>query len=263
MSELDADGPSRLGKRLAQALARQWQKPALTDEAAGMEDRATPFDAFQAYLTAQEYCVIGRYDRCEQLMLVALEQDPHHPLFHSLMTCALSYQGRDASQHEKIAMEEGPKLASRLQRMHARTSLLWVEAEKAKQKGDLESMRSKAREMMALYREFVDVWADPWGYLYGGAVLQYFLEDYEGAKQMYANARAHGPMFYPPYWEEAKLVRGDGKNEAGNQAAARILWTFIECNPSSDLIAVAREHVQEWRLLKPSEPLPCPKIASK
>jgi predicted Ser/Thr protein kinase len=265
MADLDADGPTRLGERLAHALARQWGKSSLTDEAKGMEDRATPFDAFQAYLGAQEYCVIGRYQRCEELLRRALERDPENPLFHALMLCALSYQGRDAEldRHFAIAIEGRARLPSGLHRHHAQAEILWAEAERLRAAGDMAGMRAKADAMLRLFRELVDVWADPWGYLYAGATLQYFLEDSAGAKRMYAIAREQGPMLYPGYYEEAKLARGDGRSEEGNREAAKLLFTFIECNPTSDLVPVAWEHISEWRLTKPTDPLPCARVAGR
>jgi serine/threonine protein kinase/tetratricopeptide (TPR) repeat protein len=263
--DLDADAPMRLGQQLSHALAKQWGKGKLTDESSGMQEPQVPFEAFQAYLDASEFCTIGRYDECERLVRKALEHDPDNPLFHSLITCALSYQGRDAEteQHQKIALELGPKLPSRLQRAHAKSSILWVEAERARAAGNLPKMREIANEMVALYTEFENAWNDPWGNLYSGAARQYFLDDIEGAKRMYALARQKGPMLYPPYYEEAKLIIGDGSSPEATRAAATLIWTFIECNPSSPLLPVARNHAQEWRLFKPEELPACPRMATR
>src|SRR5262249_48739293 len=113
-------------------------------------------------------------------------------------------------------------------------------------------------QVLAAGDELIQTFADPVAYLNNAAARQYFLGDIPRARATYAEARKAAPSLYPAYSEEAKLVRGDGKSEAAQREAARILWTFITCYPDSEMTPIARGDAHALGLAQPTGALPCP-----
>ncbi|MCC7383417.1 MAG: protein kinase [Deltaproteobacteria bacterium] len=259
-ADLDRFGPKRLGEHLVQALTRQWKTKSLTDEMPDRPTQARSFDAYRLYTEAAEYCLLSRYDQCEARVREALRMDPENPIYWSQMACALSYQaGREAEAEE--AAQKAMALSDRVTGRHFAILLeqdrLWLEAEKAKRRGDSAEVERVASKVIALDEEMVRVWRDPWGLFYAAAAYQYFLEDIPKARALYADLRHLGAGLFAAYHEEAKLLYGDGTHPAGRAEAATLMWTFIECHPESDLNAVARSEVNALGLARPAGELPC------
>lgn len=258
-SDLDGDGPARVASRLVAALTRHTGLARLTDEI-GVAARPMRFDAYQFYVQAQQYCLSFRFEHCEVSIKKALAIDPDNALYHSILMCALSYQGgrdAEATAAGARAAELAPRVTSRHERMLLEQDDLWMTAERARGAGDRGRMRAVAERAMAIDRELMAD-GDPWGFLYGAAVAQYFLEDREQARDLYHQARDRSPSFYGPYFEEAKLLRGDGTDVARAGQAAALIWTFIDCFPRSDLQATARTDAERLGLPRPSAPPRCP-----
>jgi tetratricopeptide (TPR) repeat protein len=264
-SDLDGGGPARLGKNVVEALARHWRRPDLASTAKGPAVRQVPFAAYTMYSDAAQYCILGRYDQCELQVRKALAKDPENALFHSLLACALSYQAGKEEEGERAAKrahELIDQLGSRHDRLLVEGDDLWIEADKALREGDRDRARSVGRRMLDLNRQLTEEWRDPWGYLYAAAGAQYFLGDYPRARASYAAARRFGPSLYGAYFEDAKLLIGDGTNPAQRREAAKLIWAFIECNPTSELVPIARQDAHRWVLEKPAEPTDCAQLTA-
>jgi hypothetical protein len=259
--DLDGDAPQRLGAKLVQALARQWRLGGLTDEAAGVAPQRVSFDAYRTFTEASEYFLIGRYDQSERLARQATQAAPDNALFHAALSCAINYQaGREAEAEAEVtrAAALAGKLTSRHDKLMVEQDRLWVEADRARRRGDTRTERELVPRVLSTNLELARTFGDPMGYLYAAAVEQYFNSNVARARALYADARRVAPSLYPSYSEEAKLVRGDGKSEAGNREAARILWTYITCYPDSELTPIARGDAHTMGLPQPSGALPCP-----
>jgi tetratricopeptide (TPR) repeat protein len=254
--ELDGDGPARLAARLGQALERQW-RTTLTDESAA--PAAVPFDAYRAYVEADAYNNIGRYDLAEGLLRRAIESDPGNPLFHAALGCALSFQGKDeaAVAEASLGIAGLPKLTSRRERLVITYDNHYVESERAKRGGDRATAEREARVSLAAAIELAHVYREPLGYVYAATAQQYLLEDVAAGRKLYAEARRLMPSNYPAYYEDAKLVLGDGKSPEGRAEAARLLWQFIVCHPGTALEPYARADAEKWGLARPAG-LACP-----
>jgi len=88
--------------------------------------------------------------------------------------------------------------------------------------------------------------------VYAAADRQYLLDDIPSARAMYAEARRFNARGYPAYHEDAKLVLGDGKNAEGRREAARLIWTYLQCNVDSPMADLAREDASAWQLERPA-----------
>jgi hypothetical protein len=257
--DLDQQGPTRLAAQLLVALERQWNRSELTDLARGNPAHSVPFDAYKAYQTAIEYCLIGRYDQCESTVKVALRADPDNALWLSLLNCALSYQGgRDAEVVEVARrVAKGREDLTGYGKLMVEGERLWPETEAARRAGDAARATALAKRMIEIDERIGSDYGDPLGYLFAAAARQYFLDDRPGARALYARVRRLGAPLYSAYYEEAKLLYGDGNWAEGRSGAARLMWTFIDCFPDSDLNAVARADVRRWNLERPAQPASC------
>src|SRR5262249_53670538 len=130
------------------------------------------------------------------------------------------------------------------------------EAERARNAGDLPKMIGFAKKALEQDREIMED-GDPNGFLYAAAVNQYFLEDRETARGLYREARKRAPSFYGPYYEEAKLLRGDGTNAAASVRPAALLWKFTRCFPPSDLKLIAEPDASRLGPPAPAEAPDC------
>jgi eukaryotic-like serine/threonine-protein kinase len=260
-TDLDGQGPARLAQRVVQSLQRQWRVARITDETGGAKGRDVPFDAYQLYAEAAQHCLVGRFEVCETLARKAIAIDSTNAVYYSQLACALSYQaGKEAEGAEagRRAVELKDQLTSRRHKILVEQDIAWLEAEKAKQRGDEAEVARHAQQIMALNRELIEDWRDPWGYLYGAAAAQYLLNDRAKARELYAIARREAPSYYSAYFEEAELAYGDGHNAAAREEAARLLWMFIECNPRSDVVAYAYAQLKQWGLEGKPSGLSCP-----
>jgi tetratricopeptide (TPR) repeat protein len=260
-AELDGDAPARLGGKLAQALARHWRLPALSDEAAGQALPRVPFDAYRTFTQAAQYFYIGRYDQAERLAREAIAAAPDNALFHATLGCALSFQsGRETEADAEVARAAAlaDRLTSRRSRLIVEQDRMWLAAEQARRRGDHAAKQKLVARLIAVGDELIHTFADPVGYLNNAAAQQYFLADIPRARATYAEARRAAPSLYPAYSEEAKLVCGDGKSESASREAARILWTYITCYPDSEMTPIARSDAHSLGLPQPAGELPCP-----
>jgi tetratricopeptide (TPR) repeat protein len=258
--ELDGDAPARLGAKLAQALARQWRLAALTDDNAGREAQRVSFDAYRTYTEAEQFFFIGRYDQAERLAREAIGAAPDNALFRGMLACALWFQaGRETEAEAEVAraVALADRLTSRQARLKVEGDRLWVAADQARHRGDAVAERDLVQKILVAEMELANSFGDPAGFLYAAGVEQYFRSDIPRARAYYAEARRLGPSLYPAYSEEAKLVRGDGKSEAAQREAGRILWTFITCHPDSEMTPVARSDAHALGLAQPAGKLPC------
>jgi hypothetical protein len=203
-----------------------------------------------------EHCGIGRYDRCEERAREALKLAPEMALAHSLLACAQSFQGRDADAMAagQRAMELIDGVVSRRDRLVIQQDGAFIQASLALQRGDTTAAAERGREVVRMDLELAEVYRDPIGYLYAGIAHHWLLSDVVKAREMYALARRLTPGVYPPYHEEAKVLKDA---LATRDDAARILWTYIECNPRSPLNDVARADAASWSLARPSDLPPC------
>jgi tetratricopeptide (TPR) repeat protein len=264
-AELDGDAPARLGAKLAQALARHWRRAALTDETEGRAPQPVSFDAYRTYTEAWQLFFIGRYDQAERLARDAIRAAPDNALFHACLACALYCQsGREAEAEGEVAraVALADRITSRQARLVVESDRLWVAADQARRRGDRGREREQVQRMLEANLELSHTFGDPVGFLNAAAAQQYFLADVPRARALYAEARQAAPSLYPPYSEEAKLVRGDGKSESSTREAARILWTFITCYPDSEMTPIARSDAHSLGLAQPAGELPCPARAN-
>jgi tetratricopeptide (TPR) repeat protein len=257
--ELDADGPARIAGKLVAALERQWRISSLTDEAGDAKGRNISFDAYKLYLEGNSYCLGGQYERCELLARRALALDPDNAMIHGILGCALSFEGKDDDAVKEVerAYALRAQLMSRHHQLVVTQDWMYVRAAKAKDQGDEKGTRAIGMKLVDLDDELVQKYDDPWGYLYGAAAHQYLLGDVPKARELYRSARHDAPSLYPAYFEEAKLLHGDGTNEEADREAARILWTYVRCQPKSDLAPVAANDAKKWGLSEPSD-IVCP-----
>jgi tetratricopeptide (TPR) repeat protein len=255
---LDKDGPSSVANAIARALAQHWSLPKLTNEAEAAPARTTPFQAFELYSDAVEYCRTGRYDVCEIRAREAVAMDPQSSLFRSLLGCAYSFQGKDelADTEIKQSIDLMGQLTSRRERLMVEQDKLFVAASAAKSRHDTAALQSAAKKAIEIGLDLTRSYGEPVGILYAAINYQYLLEDIPAARKLYAEARRFAPMLYPPYYEDAKLLRSQG-GENERKEAGRLLWTFIQCNPQSKLVRYARADADAWGLAAPTEQLRC------
>ncbi len=252
--DLDGDGAARVAHATLLALARQWSVARWTDDQPDAAASAMPFDAWRAFLEAEQHCMLGHYERCESMAREGLARDPESALLHSQLACALSYEGRndEALVEVRRAMALRSRLTSRRDMLVVDQSALWIDAELARARNDTASVHRLATRMVAIDRELHDVYGDPIGYLYEAATTQYFLGDTARAREVYAAARQATPTLYPAWYEEAVLVRGDGTWDEGRREAARLLWTFIRCHADAEITEVARSDARRLHLVEPA-----------
>ncbi|MFO0652002.1 MAG: serine/threonine-protein kinase [Polyangiales bacterium] len=257
--DLDADGAARVAQATMRALARQWNVARWTDDQPDASATPMPFDAWRAFLDAEQHCMLGRYERCEAMAREGLARDPDNALLHSQLACALSYPGQsDAALAEvRRSMALRGRLSSRRDMLVVDQSALWIDAELARARHDDDAVRRLALRMVALDRELHETYGDPVGYLYEAAVTQYFLNDVPRARTIYAAARRASPSLYPGWYEEAVLVLGDGTWEDGRRDAARLLWTFIRCHATPEIAVVARADAARLHLAEAERETPC------
>ena len=251
--DLDGDGAARVARATLLALARQWSVSRWTDDQPDASASAMPFDAWRAFLEAEQHCMLGHYERCESMAREGLARDPESALLHSQLACALSYEGRndEALIEVRRAMALRSKLTSRRDMLVVDQSALWIDAELARARNDVASVRRLATRMVAIDRELHGMYGDPMGYLYEAATTQYFLSDIPRAREVYAAARGATPTLYPAWYEEAVLVRGDGTSEEGRRESARLLWTYIRCHADAEIGELARSDARRLHLTEP------------
>ena len=259
--DLDGEGIARFAQSTLRVLSRHWNVARWTGDpmTADAAPMPMPFDAWRAFLDAEQHCMLGRYPRCEALAREGLARDPDNAVLHIQLACALSYQGRDAESEAEArrAMALRGRLSSRRDMLVADQGALWLEAEAARARDDASTVRDRARRMVAIDQQLHAVYGDPIGYLYEAAVHQYFLGDVPRARQVYAEARRAGPTFYPAWYEESQLLLGDGSYAAGRREAARLLWTYIRCHADPEIAAVARGDAARMHLEEPTERPSC------
>ncbi len=257
VADLDAGGPARLGEAIAHALARHWGIAALEDELdATVSERDVPFEAHEHYLEAVQFCALGRYQECEERTRQVLAADPEFAAAYGNLACALSFGGKNDEAFE--AVRQGNALLDRAPSRRDRTVIeqdrLFVEATEARTSGDAARMRRVAREIIRLNLVLAEEYLEPIAYLYAATAYQWFLGDVPTARRMFARARTLGPSLYPGFSEEARLLLDDPRTRPD---AARLIYTFIECNPSSPMLDLARADAREWGLERPASSGPC------
>lgn len=156
---------------------------------------------------------------------------------------------------EGAVAQLGPRTGHR-ERLIIEQDDLWIRAEAARSRGETEIMKGLAADALEKNQE---LWADhkePVAVLYAAAIYQYFLGDMEHAREMYAQLRDYAPSLYPPYFEEVKLLSELG-GASRTAEAARLLWTYIDCNPNSPMLVVAREDAKKLELVRPDGDRKC------
>ena len=258
-SELDAQGPMQIASALVDGLAALWQRDIAPSEGAASQQPRT-MDAFAEYMEAIAYCHMGRYELCEQGARAALERDPDNAVYESVLACALSWQGDDAgaAAAAERAMATIERVPTRRGRIAVELDGLFLRAYAAKGDGDTVEVRRLARRIEQHALDLAHTYQEPLGWVYAAIVRQYLLEDVAGARALYAEVHHRAPWYYPGYYEEAKLVLGDRPTADQRSEAARILWTFIQCNPESPANVFAREDAEAWQLGRPEGRLACP-----